>query len=67
MNSTSTPDTNAPAQPYIAEEVAEILRVGVPTVYEWSRLNPEAIGAFRVGRAVRFRRNVIDGLVNGAR
>ena len=57
--------SESPTQPYTASEVASLLRVGVPTVYEWSRERPTEVGAFRVGRAVRFRRRVIDELVTG--
>jgi excisionase family DNA binding protein len=67
MASSAPSNTNpaTPARPYTAEEVAGILRVGVPTVYEWSRATPDLIGAFRVGRAVRFRKHVVDELVDG--
>ncbi len=49
-----------------ARDVARILNVPLPSLYGWSRENPERYGAVRVGpRAVRFRRAAIDALVGG--
>lgn len=47
-----------------ASDVARILNVAKPTLYEWARNDPERYGAVRVGpRCVRFRRVVIDRLI----
>ena len=50
---------------YLVGEVAEITGLAVPTVYEIARENPERLGVVRFGRSVRFRRDVIDGIVEG--
>jgi len=57
---TSAHDHTPPASPYRAEEVAHRLGVATPTVYEHARRDPERWGVIRVGRAVRFKRVVID-------
>jgi excisionase family DNA binding protein len=46
-----------------AREVAAILRVGRDVLYEMIR-NGEAPGGFKLGRAWRFRRSVIDKYIH---
>ena len=51
---------------YTADEVARILRLARPTVYEIAREEPARLGAETFGRrCVRFRRATIDAIVNG--
>lgn len=50
---------------YTADEVALLLRLAKPTIYEHARQDPTRFGVLRFGRAVRFRRNAIDRLVAG--
>ena len=50
---------------YRAHEVSLILAIPVPTVYEISRTKPQALGAIRIGRIVRFRRAVVDRIAAG--
>jgi excisionase family DNA binding protein len=51
---------------YTAGEVAQILRIAQPTVYEISRKKPARLGAVRWGRSVRFSRAVIDRIAQDA-
>lgn len=50
---------------YTADEVARILRIARPTVYQIARETPEQLGVRRWGRSVRFAREAIDRLVAG--
>jgi hypothetical protein len=46
-----------------AAEVANLLRLGVPTVYMYGRRDPERWGIVRFGRAVRFKAERIHALL----
>jgi hypothetical protein len=62
--------TDSDARPayYRAKYVSRVLDLALPTVYEIAREDPERLGAETFGRrCVRFRRRVIDELINGAR
>lgn len=61
----SEQDAQVPAPPYRATEVAQRLGIAEPTVYEHARRDPRAWGVIRIGRAVRFRREVIDARARG--
>lgn len=50
---------------YTAGQVSVITGLATPTIYEIAREDPARLGAVRFGRAVRFRRAVIDRLVHG--
>jgi len=55
-------------KPYRAEHVATLLGVSPITIYEHARRDPDRWGVIRIGRAVRFRRPVIDrmaGVIDG--
>ena len=46
------------------DEVAELFDVAKPTIYEHARNDPEKWGVVRVGRAMRFRRDVIEAMID---
>ena len=64
---TATDTTSSEVRPefYTADEVRIQLKLSLPTVYEIAREDPKRLGAERFGRAVRFRRLVVDRLVRG--
>ena len=62
---TTTQETAPEPATYDAGVVARILGIAKPTVYEFARVEPDRFGVIRFGRAVRFRRFVIDRLARG--
>jgi len=56
---------HGPRPLYRADDVARLLRMARPTIYEISRETPDLLGAVRLGRSVRFRPDVVDALVRG--
>jgi excisionase family DNA binding protein len=56
----------APAlnQTLTVEDVAKLLDVEISTVYMWARKN-KLPGVVRIGRTVRFSRQVIEALLSG--
>ena len=65
MASASPTEPTARPAFYDADEVRTILRLAKPTVYEIARTDPQRLGAVHFGRAVRFRRSVIDRIAHG--
>jgi excisionase family DNA binding protein len=51
--------TAAPTEFLTLAELAEMLRVPVPTIYKWRHLN-EGPRGIRVGRHVRYRRSDVE-------
>lgn len=58
--------TTADAEIMTTTEVAEYLRVPVPTVYRW-RNDGHGPTASRVGRHLRYRRSEVDAWLNAQR
>jgi excisionase family DNA binding protein len=65
VHTTDAKQSTGPKPLLKAEEVAELTRLALPTIYEQARENPERLGVVRIGRAVRFKPDAIDRLVGG--